>query len=50
MTAVEDEKWDSFVEPPNQRDDVEIILEKSCILLINSFIVGYVILFVYLKM
>jgi len=44
MTTVEDEEWDSFVEPPSQRNDIEIILRESCLLLINSSIVGFVIL------
>ena len=44
MTTVEDEEWDSFVEPPSRRNDIEIILRESCLLLINSSIVGFVIL------
>jgi len=33
-----------FVEPPSRRDDVGIILEESCVLLINSSIAGSIIL------
>ena len=40
MTVVEDKERDSFVEPSSRRDDVGIILGESCVLLINSFIVG----------
>jgi len=50
MTAVEYKKWDSFVEPPSQPDDFGIILGESCVFLINSSIVGSIILFVELKM
>ena len=44
MTAVDDEEWDSFVEPSSRRDDIEIILGESCILLINSSIAGSIII------
>jgi len=50
MTTVECEKLDSFVEPPSRRDDIGIILGKSCVLLINSSIAGSIILFVELRM
>jgi len=32
------------VEPPSRRDDVGIILGESCVLLINSFVVGSIVL------
>jgi len=33
------------VEPPSRRDDDEIILGENCVLLINSFVAGSIILF-----
>ena len=33
------------MEPPSRRDDVGIILGENCVLLINSSVVGSIILF-----
>jgi len=44
-TTVEYMKWDSFREPPSQHDDVRIILGESCVLLINTFVASFIILF-----
>ena len=49
QTTLEYAKWDSFVEPPSQHDDVGIILGESCVLLINSSVAGFVVFF-YLGM